>query len=132
MQLDFLSTVAAGLLVTCLTPTVCACRNMQALLLAPGQVLMADSAFNANNHVITPIHHRQNVPNRLANNRNFSRQRVEVEHLIGDLKVYTVVGGKYRGSRAFLPHVANVVMALTNRRRRLIMTERLALQSTFT
>ena len=100
------------------------------LLFRQDHKLMADSAFPAGQNIITPVHHlQQNPEDRRENNAAFSRERVKVEHSIGDLRVYKIVAKdtRYRGCRRFLPYVANSVMALTNRRRTIILNNRLSI-----
>jgi hypothetical protein len=100
----------------------------QSLALRPNHKLMADGAFPASANILTPVHARQQpMAVRRQLNRNFSSERVKVEHRINDLRIYKVVArdSRFRGSRSFLPHVAHVVMALVNRRRKFIMTTRI-------
>lgn len=89
--------------------------------------LMADGAFPEAGNIVTPVPPRQQPPQqRQILNRNFTSERVKVEHRIGDLRIYRVVAkdSRFRGKRSFLPHVANTVMALVNRRRKLITSAR--------
>ena len=102
----------------------------QPLLLRQNHKLMADGAFPVGPNILTPVPPRQQPPDvRIEMNRKFSSERVKVEHRIGDLRTYKVVANdsKFRGKRSFLPYVANTVMALVNRRRRIIMSTRIIL-----
>jgi hypothetical protein len=89
----------------------------ETLLLRPNQIIMADGGFPAGGNIMTPVPPRQRPPDeRRRINATFSSERVKVEHRIGDLRLYRVVAkdSRFRGSRSFLPHVANTVMALVN------------------
>ena len=89
--------------------------------------LMADSGYPMGYPLLVPFSRRGGRRRTVAMqlyNRLLSRYRVHVEHCIGELKIYRCVSGRFRHRRWRISCVANIVMALTNRRRRTIINLR--------
>lgn len=88
--------------------------------------LLADGGYPAVQPLLTPFRRqrgRRLSPARYRANIELARARVRVENRIGDVRIYRSVpgrGGRFRGRRQFVSVVTYLVVALTNRRRRLI------------
>ena len=104
---------------------------VQQLHLPRNAYLLADGGYSSVNPLVTPF--RRPRGGRLDGiryraNLELGRARIRGEHRIGDARVYRAVpgrSGRYRGRRYFVAVVVNVVLAIVNRRRRLIRNIRL-------
>ena len=104
---------------------------VQQLHLPRNAYLLADGGYPSVNPLVTPF--RRPRGGRLDGiryraNLELGRARIRGEHRIGDARVYRAVpgrSGRYRGRRYFVAVVVNVVLAIVNRRRRLIRNIRL-------
>jgi hypothetical protein len=98
----------------------------QQMHLPYGTYLLADGGYPTAEPLLVPF--RRPRQGRLDHvryqaNIELGRARVRVKHRIGDARVYRSVpgrSGRFRGRRHFVSVVVSVVLALTNRRRRLI------------
>lgn len=85
--------------------------------------ILADSGYPRGYPLLAPFTRRGGrrlTPDMLLYNQVLSGYRVRVEHRIHDLKVYRCISsGRFRHRRWRVSMVANLVMALTNRRRRI-------------
>jgi hypothetical protein len=89
-------------------------------------VLLGDKIYPNGHPVITPFTQAQirRKPDRLQRkcrkfNRTLSEYRVLVEHLVGELKCYKVIGTVWRHPRTKLKRVAEICAGLVCRRRQL-------------
>lgn len=93
------------------------------LSLPRNSYLLADSGYPTGYPLLIPFSRRGGrrlTANMIMFNEVLSSYRVRVEHRIHDLKIYMCVSGRFRHRRWRISMVANLVMALTNRRRRII------------
>ena len=78
--------------------------------------LLADGVYAARIPLIVPRRFPRNRRQRRAN-KALRSVRIQIEHSIGFMKVYSSINSKFRHKRLFLPYVVSICGFLSNRRK---------------